>query len=194
MTDAEQNIRAFLAIRLPENILQAVSRVQEKLKREISGKVSWTKPQGQHLTLKFFGDISQNDAANICAALKSRIATKRELALGIEKLGLFPDARRPRVLWMGLAGEVERLTALQKELETDFERLGFPPEDRPFHAHLTLGRIKVPQAVGGIDAALIRCNNFKAEEFICQEIILFQSKLTPQGAVHTRLASFALVR
>ena len=66
MTDSEKNIRAFLAIEPPEDILQAMSRLQEKLKREISGRISWTKPQGQHLTLKFFGDISTEDVKNIC--------------------------------------------------------------------------------------------------------------------------------
>ena len=70
--DSEKNIRAFLAIDPPENILQAMSRLQEKLKREISGRISWTRPQGQHLTLKFFGDISMEDVKNICSAVYSK--------------------------------------------------------------------------------------------------------------------------
>ena len=74
--DSEKNIRAFLAIDPPENILQAMSRLQEKLKREISGRISWTKPQGQHLTLKFFGDISTEDVKNICSAVQNRVASE----------------------------------------------------------------------------------------------------------------------
>ena len=69
MADPENNIRAFLAIEPPESILQSVIRLQEKLKMEISGRVSWTRPQGQHLTLKFFGDISTEDVNHIRTAV-----------------------------------------------------------------------------------------------------------------------------
>src|SRR5271157_1498456 len=102
MSDSEKNIRAFLAIDPPEDILQAMSRLQEKLKREIGGRISWTKAQGQHLTLKFFGDISQDDVNNICSAVQKRIVSEPSLNLKVEQLGVFPDARRPRVLWCGV--------------------------------------------------------------------------------------------
>ena len=114
MADSERNIRAFLAIDPPEDILQAMSRLQEKLKREISGRISWTKPQGQHLTLKFFGDISTEDVKNICSAVQNRVTSEPSLNLKVEKLGVFPDARRPRVIWCGVTGDVENLSVLQK--------------------------------------------------------------------------------
>jgi 2'-5' RNA ligase len=192
MTDSEKNIRAFLAIEPPEDILQAMSHLQEKLKREISGRISWTKPQGQHLTLKFFGDISTEDVNNIRLAVQNRIASGSSLNLKIEKLGVFPDARKPRVLWCGVTGDVEKLSVLQKQLEADFEGIGFPREDRPFRAHLTLVRIKETHGLSGISEALSKYNNFTAGEFTGKELILFQSKLLPQGAVYTKLAEFAL--
>jgi 2'-5' RNA ligase len=190
--DSEKNIRAFLAIEPPENILQAMSRLQEKLKREISGRISWTKPQGQHLTLKFFGDISTENVNNICSAVQNRVASEQSLNLKIEKLGVFPDARRPRVIWCGISGDLEKLIALQKILDRDFADIGFPAEDRPFQAHLTLGRIKDSQGLTGISEALIKNSAFVAGEFNCTELILFQSKLSPQGAIYTKLAEFAL--
>ena len=192
MMDAERNIRAFLAIVPPDDVLQALSRLQEKLKREISGKISWTRPQSQHLTLKFFGDVSTEDAKNICAAVKNRIASGSSLNLKIEKLGVFPDARRPRVLWCGITGEVEKLSVLRKQLDKDFADIGFPGEDRPFRAHLTLARIKDVHGLAGINEALIKHNAFAAGEFNCTELILFQSRLSPQGAVYTKLAEFTL--
>ena len=192
MSDSEKNIRAFLAIDPPENILQAMFRLQEKLKREISGRISWTKPQGQHLTLKFFGDISTEDVNNICSAVQKRIVSESKLNLKIEKLGVFPDARRPRVIWCGISGNVEKLTALQKDFDSDFVDIGFPREDRPFQAHLTLGRIKDSSGLTGIDEALTKYSEFTAGEFNCTELILFQSKLSPQGAIYTKLAEFAL--
>ena len=188
MIDSGQTIRAFLAIVPPEDILQALSELQEKLKREIRGRISWTKPQGQHLTLKFFGDISMEDVTNINSAVQNRTVLAPSLNLKIEKTGVFPDARKPRVLWCGIAGDGEKLSALQKQLDSDFEGIGFPKEDRPFRAHLTLGRIKESQGLTGISEALAKHKAFVAGVFECKELILFQSKLSPQGAVYTKLA------
>ena len=192
MADSEKNIRAFLAIDPPEDILQAMSRLQEKLKREISGRISWTKPQGQHLTLKFFGDISTDDVKNICSAVQNRVTSEPSLNLKVEKLGVFPDARRPRVIWCGVTGDVEKLSVLQKQLDSDFAGIGFPAEDRPFHAHLTLGRIKDSHGLTGISEVITKYSSFAAGEYSCNELILFQSRLSTQGATYTKLAEFAL--
>ena len=192
MADNEKNIRAFLAIEPPEDILQEITRIQEKLKREISGRLSWTRPQGQHLTLKFFGDISKEDINNVCAAVQKRVVAEQKLNLKVEKLGVFPDARRPRVLWCGVTGDVEKLITLQKKLDGDFAVFGFPVEDRSFKAHLTLARIKDSRDMTGMNEALKKYDSFKAGEFIADKLFLFQSNLTPQGAVYTKLAEFAL--
>ena len=190
--DSEKNIRAFLAIDPPENILQAISRLQDKLKREIGSRISWTKPQGQHLTLKFFGDISSEDVKNICSAVQKRVVSEPPLNLKIEKMGVFPDARKPRVLWCGVTGDVENLSALQKKLDGDFADIGFPAEDRSFKAHLTLARIKDPRELTEISESLKKYDSFNAGEFVADKLFLFQSKLSPQGAVYTKLAEFTL--
>jgi RNA 2',3'-cyclic 3'-phosphodiesterase len=192
MADTEKNIRAFLAIEPPENVLQEITRLQEKLKREISGRVSWTRPQGQHLTLKFFGDISREDINKVIDSAQKRVAGEQKLNLKIEKLGVFPDARRPRVLWCGTTGDTERLSALQKKLDGDFAKIGFPAEDRSFKAHLTLARIKDPRDITGMGEALKKHDSFKAGEFVADKLFLFQSNLSPQGAIYTKLAEFAL--
>lgn len=190
--DNEKNIRAFLAIEPSEDILQKISDLQEKLRREISGRISWTRPQGQHLTLKFFGDISQEDVNNICASVQKRIVSESKLNLKIEKLGVFPDSRRPRVIWCGVTGDVEKLITFQKKLDADFAAIGFPAEDRPFQAHLTLARIKDSRDITGMSEALKKFDTFTAGNFIGGELILFQSMLSSQGAVYTKLAEFAL--
>jgi len=192
MADDVKNIRAFLAIEPPEDILQKISVLQEKLRREISDRISWTKPEGQHLTLKFFGDISQEDVSKICAAVQKRIVLETNLNLKVEKLGVFPDVRRPRVLWCGVSGDVERLSSMQKKLDSDLAAIGFPVEKRPFRAHLTLGRIKDSRGLTGINEALIKYSAFAAGEFNCTELILFQSRLSPQRAIYTKLAEFTL--
>ena len=81
---------------------------------------------------------------------------------------------------------------LQSKLEDDFEMLGFPRENRPFRAHFTLARIKIPQRAAGLEAATTKIINFSAGEFQVKVLILFQSKLTSQGAIHTKLATIPL--
>ena len=188
----ERNIRAFLAIEPSEDVLQAMVRLQEKLKREISGRMNWTRPQGQHLTLKFFGDISIEDTNNIIKTVQNRVASKSPLNLKIEKLGVFPDARKPRVLWCGITGDVKKLSVLQQQLDSDFADIGFPAEDRPFRAHLTLCRIKDSHGLTGIIEALTKYSAFTAGEFTSKELVLFQSNLTPQEPIYTKLAVFPL--
>jgi len=157
---------------------------------EIGGRLSWTKPSGQHLTLKFFGDISLEDVDQISNAVQKRVAPGWSLSLQIAKPGVFPDTRKPRVLWCGMEGDVASLAVLQKQLDNDFTNIGFSPEDRPFRAHLTLARIKDSRGLTGINEALTKHSAFVAGQFICNELTLFQSKLTPQGAIYTRLATF----
>jgi RNA 2',3'-cyclic 3'-phosphodiesterase len=192
MPDTEKNIRAFLAIEPPEKILAEMSRLQEKLKREITGSLSWTRPQGNHLTLKFFGDICAADADGICNAVKKQAASVAPFMLKVEQPGIFPNWHKPRVLWLGISGDTERLTSMQSKLEADFATLGFPRESRSFRAHFTLARIKIPQRAAGLEAATTKFINFSAGEFQVTELILFQSKLTSQGAIYTKLATIPL--
>ncbi len=188
----EKNIRAFLALEIPEDVLDAVSRLQEKLKRDLGGPIRWTQPQGQHLTLKFFGNVSGEDVKRISSAVDNRARTHRPLNLNIGEPGVFPNPHRPRVLWCSVSGDIEKLSALQKQLDGDFADLGFPAEDRPFRAHLTLCRIKDPRDVSGIDNALTKYRSFAGGDFSGKELVLFQSKLSPRGSVYTKLAVFPL--
>lgn len=190
--DDEKKIRAFLAIEPSAEALAAIARLQEKLRREISGSISWTRPQGNHLTLKFFGYVEPADVESICTAVKKLTETTSSMLLYVEKMGVFPDLRRPRVLWVGTGGEIEKLTALQKKLDEEFAAIGFPAENRPFRAHLTLGRIKDARLTKGVSEALKKHMDFSAGEFRVEELILFQSKLTPKGAIYTKLETFQL--
>lgn len=190
--DAQKNIRAFLAIEPSEEVLAAIARLQEKIKREVSGRISWTQPHGNHLTLKFFGNIDSNDVESICGAARMQAADAPPILLKIEKTGVFPDLRRPRIIWVGTAGESNKLALLQNKLETSFAELGFPREDRPFRAHLTLGRIRDAQAGTGISKVIEKHSDFSAGEFQATELILFQSNLTPHGATYTKLETISL--
>ena len=186
-----KDIRAFLAVDPPGSVREEMACIQERLKRSIRGMVRWAGPAGIHLTLKFFGDIGQDDVPLISEIVEKEAGIMEPLALEIKTLGVFPDARRPRVLWLGTAGDVPRLTMMQKKLDHGFEDLGFEREDRPFRAHWTLARIKSPQGLTGLERALESGSGLMAGAFTARSLTLFRSELRPQGAVYSKLAEYA---
>jgi 2'-5' RNA ligase len=186
----ENMIRAFLAIDPPEEILREIGRIQERLQRMIRGEVRWVRPEAIHLTLKFFGDIPENAIANIAMVMDEAAAGEAPLTLMIGGAGVFPDQRRPRVLWLGMDGDVPRLLNFQKEIEGRLGIAGFPAEERPFRPHLTLARIKSPRGLIGLEQALEKGEKYAAGQFTAAGIGLIRSELTPRGAVYTKLKWF----
>jgi 2'-5' RNA ligase len=185
-----QSIRSFLALDPPEEILQEIGMVQKRLQKLLYGDIRWVRPEGIHLTLKFFGDIAENDVANIAAVVERAVEGVEPFALAISGAGVFPDQRRPRVLWLGMNGDVARLLIFQKELERSLQGIGFAPEERPFRPHLTLGRIRSPKGLTGLARVLEKGEGYAAGRFIASGLGLFQSELTPRGALYTRLKWF----
>jgi 2'-5' RNA ligase len=187
---AERTIRAFLALDPPEEILREVGRIQDRLRKLVHGDLRWVRPEGIHLTLKFFGDISENAVESISAVAGHAAAEAGPFELAIGGMGVFPDLSRPRVVWLGMNGEVARLVTFQQGLERALGEIGFPPEERPFRPHLTLGRIKSPKGLTGLAEVLEKEKTVTAGSFTASALSLFQSDLTPRGAVYTRLATY----
>jgi 2'-5' RNA ligase len=106
----------------------------------------------------------------------------------LEELGAFPNQQRPRVIWIGLQGDVDPLLELQRNLDHQFQSIGFPMEDRPFRAHLTLGRVKTSKGPIGLPQAVSEIK--VTGEFRADSLVLFRSELTPKGAHYTKLATF----
>ena len=115
---------------------------------------------------------------------------EKPFSLSIGGAGVFPDPRRPRVLWLGMNGDVERLLAFQKGLDQSLQEIGFPREERPFRPHLTLGRIKTPRGLIGLARALEKGEEYTAGRFVASGLSLLQSELTPRGAIYTQLKWF----
>ena len=183
-------IRAFLAMDPPPEVLRRIADIQEVLKKTLRGSISWVRPEEIHLTLKFFGDMAAEDLPLISEVVSGQAAGTRPLHLTIKGLGGFPGGRRPRILWLGVGGEVARLIALQGVLDQGFETCGIKKEERPFRAHLTLARIKSPQGLSGLDKVLEEKEAESAGSFEAKGLILFKSDLTPKGAIYTVLADF----
>jgi 2'-5' RNA ligase len=186
----ETTIRAFLAIDPPEEVLGEIGRIQERLQRMIRGEVRWVRPEAIHLTLKFFGDIPEATVADIAAVAGASAAGEAPFSFAIGGAGVFPDQRRPRVLWLGIDGDVPRLVRFQQELEGGLGKIGFPAEERPFRPHLTLARIKSSRGLTGLERALEKGEGYAAGQFTAAGIGLIRSELTPRGAVYTKLKWF----
>ncbi len=183
-------IRAFLAADPPPEILERIAAIQRELKKTVQGSIAWVRPEGIHLTLKFFGNIAPEQAEVIVTEVRRSVPGTPPLSLCGRSLGVFPDPHRPRVIWLGLDGDVARLSALQEKIETGLETCGFAREERPFRAHLTLARIKDRRGLVGLEQALKNPRLQEAGGFIVDKLTLFRSELTPKGAIYTRLATF----
>lgn len=187
---SEKPIRAFLAIEPPAEIRKEIGNIQNSLKRLCPFDVRWVKPDGIHLTLKFFGNVSEEDIMAISRVVEENTAATSPLHLKVNKLGLFPSRKRPRVLWIGLGGDTPPLLIMQENLEQGFAGCGFTREERPFRLHLTIGRVKTPHISGDPEQFMAKADDWAAGSFIACGLGLFKSDLTPQGAVYTRLAWF----
>lgn len=185
-------MRAFVAIALPEHIHEALARQQAEL-RAVCPEARWVKPAGIHLTLKFLGEISETQVKAVTEGL-ALVAPFESFEVEVKGFGFFPDTRRPRVLWVGIAGPKE-LSALADEVEGAMAKLGFPRENRPFTPHLTLARFPSPRAQPTLQAALATLRAGPAEDrslgrFPVSEFFLFESKLSPHGAEYRKVARF----
>jgi 2'-5' RNA ligase len=184
-------IRTFIAVEIPENIISGIRDLQQDLKA-YGVDIRWIRPENIHLTLKFLGDVQAADMDRIIKAIIGTAEGGSPISLQAKGIGVFPGVKRPRVLWVGLTGQLELLSSLQKTLDANLKGIGFPPEKRPFKGHLTIGRIKTKMNSKIFVDALMDFRSFESETFVADRIVLFKSELKPNGAVYTNLASATL--
>ena len=183
-----KTIRTFIAIEIPGNIVSKIRELQEGVK--VYGlKIRWVRPENIHLTLKFLGDVEAIKISEIAGVISKSVKGHTPISLKAKGIGVFPSIKRPRVLWVGLTGQLESLVQLQKTLDENLEVFGFVREKRPFKGHLTMGRIKDKIDVKKFGDALMAFRSFESEIFNADHIVLYKSELKPSGAVYTELAS-----
>jgi 2'-5' RNA ligase len=182
------NIRAFVALKLTEKIISSIKKIQDDLKL-YGFPVRWVRPEKMHLTMKFFGEISESDINNIKAAMNNCAGSYAPLSLSAKGLGIFPGISRPRIIWTGISGEASRLFDLRNALEKRFEEIRFKKEERPFKGHLTLGRFRERADSGKLVEALKKFQSFESEIFVAGGISLYKSDLRPEGPEYTELLS-----
>jgi len=184
--------RLFIAINLPEDLLDALTTAQHRLQRKLAGyPLRWSRPEGIHLTLKFLGDTDPARIPAINEALMRIAERHAPFDLSVGGLGMFPNARRPNVLWVGVEDAAHYLRYLAADVDKAMARLGWQREKRPFNGHLTLARVKKHagnqdrRTIGDIVVGLQGYERLGA--LSVQTLHLMRSQLRPDGAIYTEV-------
>lgn len=178
-------MRLFIALDLPNHVRSTLAEAQSRL-RQGNHAVRWARVEGTHLTLQFLGETDAKLVPDLLTAV-SHIRTF-PFSLRLDRLGAFPSASRPRIIWAGLAGDLDHLATLQRAVTAATRLLGFVPEDRPFAPHLTLGRARQDVSAAQIQAlaeALRSTAPPTPAMWTTDRPQLFESVSTPKGVVYT---------
>ncbi len=178
-------IRAFVGVRIDPKMTQKISEVQSQLKQSLTG-IRWVVQENLHFTLKFLGAVEEEKITSIIKAVGRVVRPAQPFSLSAGGIGVFPDIRKPRVLWVGL--EAQGLQMLSQEVEAVLEPLGFAPEKRGFQPHLTIGRWR--NFTAKAQRLKEEIDHWKDQDFgqsRVEEVVIFQSILKPNGAVYSPL-------
>lgn len=184
-------MRLFLAINLPDDVRRRAYEAAAPL-RAASPAVSWVAERNLHLTLKFLGEVPDGGDDGIVRGMQEVVGRHAGITLSIGGFGAFPNMRRPRVVWLGIAGD-PRLELLHHDVEVACAALGFAVEGRPFRPHVTLGRVKGAMSADEARAlaAAARSARFRASSAV-ESVDVMRSELSPGGSRYTVLAALPL--
>lgn len=188
-------IRAFIAIDLSPEIRRMLEQVTRQLKDRLAGvPIRWVPAENIHLTLMFLGDVSVKNLEILTKVLQNEVSSHHSFEFSVGGLGAFPNTRHARVLWVGVEAPSELLN-IQRGIEIAISRLGYAREDRPFSAHLTLGRVSrnaVSKDIHLISEVLESTKVGFLGAARVNAIHLLKSDLKPTGAVYARVFSTPL--
>jgi 2'-5' RNA ligase len=182
-------LRVFTAVEVTPEIRSTTLRLIDRL-RSVPAKVSWTKADNLHYTLKFLGDVPAEKTADICRAVQNAVAPFSPFEIVAAGVGAFPSAGHPRTLWLGVSDGPEPLELLNQALERVLEPLGFPREHRRFTAHLTLGRVRggSPSDFQQFAELLRKHTDFDAGAMTVDSVTVFSSTLNRDGPTYEVLS------
>ena len=186
-----QSIRAFISIEIPQEIKEKISLIQEQLK-SVETPVSWVRLDSIHLTLKFLGNIMEEQIPDIKKCIEIVANGIPPFSVNIKGGGVFPNLNYPRVIWLGLEDRTDSLFKLQKGFDSCLEKIGFEPEERGFKPHLTLGRVKSLKGKNQLIRTIHIYKDIEVGEINVDKIKLMRSQLNPAGAIYTVLEEVRL--
>jgi 2'-5' RNA ligase len=185
-------MRLFVAVELDEKIRGALAKLQNELQSRCDG-VRWVPAANLHLTVKFFGEMRDQEAASIAEALGAAVGDVPPFDLSVVGCGCFPPHGPVRIVWAGGGTVGASLERLVEAVEFACEALGFPRESRAFSPHMTIGRVRDDRTGGRLRAA-VEAKMFEEHVQSVTSVTLMQSVLSPKGPTYTPVGRAALGR
>jgi 2'-5' RNA ligase len=177
-------MRLFVAVFPAPEVQRAAASVIESLRWPGDG-VSWVKPDNLHYTLRFIGEVGEDGARRVAEAARESVQGRHAFEAVFGGVGAFPNARRARVIWLGMTGGAADLVSLARGLEDALAKRGFERESREFSAHLTLGRVREPREDWTAKLTTARVPEGQALRFRVERVVVVQSTLSPKGSIYS---------
>jgi 2'-5' RNA ligase len=183
-------MRLFVAVLLPDAVRRALAAAVDRL-RPLAPGVAWVASENLHVTLKFLGEVDDGRVTQVREALARAVPAGAPFDVRVRAMGAFPGAARARVLWAGIA-DAGPLAALADRVDTALGTAGFPRDERPFAAHVTLGRVREPRRDAALAAALAEAATVDFGLVRVDQVVLVRSQLSPRGARHSPVGAWPL--
>jgi 2'-5' RNA ligase len=183
-------VRLFVALEIPSAVRENLASFVEQL-RPLAPQSRWVRTENLHVTLKFIGETPSEKLDAIRVALATA-RSPQAVTIRFRGLGFFPNEKRPRVFWAGMKAS-PNLKTLVSDIERAMEKLGIPPEQRPFSPHLTLARFEPPRLPENLRPPIQENAAREFGSLAAKEFHLIESKLKPSGAEYTTLEGFPFV-
>jgi 2'-5' RNA ligase len=185
-------LRTFIAVDLGKAIRDRLVTLQERLAQS-GAAIKWVEVENLHATLLFLGEVDERDVPAVCGAVADVCKQHTPFSLNVEKVGAFPNPRRPRTLWVGVGSGTQELCALHDALEPPLLDLGcYRREERRYTPHITIGRAKSERPSDSLASALTKHAGWQAGEVPVREVLVLSSELTPKGPIYTVLSRASL--
>ncbi|MFQ6673855.1 MAG: RNA 2',3'-cyclic phosphodiesterase [Fidelibacterota bacterium] len=182
---SERLLRTFLAVELPRRVKETALHLQTTVQAKPK-VVKWLKAVNVHLTLRFIVPTPESDVPQINEAIAGLVGAHHDLSLSVVGTGVFPKKERPRVLWLGVDGEVEKLRDLVNDVNGSLAGLGYPAEERDYTPHVTIGRIRYPQKITPDVSNFLNCH-YEPVPVEVKNVTFFHSDLVPGGPIYSVL-------
>ena len=184
-------VRAFVAVVISEDIRRKVAEVQGQAKK-FAPNVKWVAPDNFHITLMFLGDVAEDRLSEVHEAISDAVRGLQPFTMSFSGLGVFPNLSRPRVVWAGVEQGREQLMEIAAKVDAALVKLGFEKEDRPFAAHITIGRVKDGKPPGGLAQGIeeIDARNMGSQQVA--SVVVMESELLREGPVYSPLSESKL--
>ena len=188
-------LRTFIAVPFPAEIISKIAKITTYLQTQTPNKaLKWVAPDNMHLTLKFLGDVREDRKQELNLCLQKALQKQTTFNITIEGMGMYPNARQPRVVWLGIKDQ-GNLKQIHNELAKALQGFDPAPEKRAFSPHLTIARVRQNGGHNTVRQIGEVLSQFKVDSlgsFEVQTVHLFKSDLTRRGPIYTSLFALPL--